>query len=143
MHVGSLRGLRARLHDTAGRGDFRTGVCSPQLMPHWIEHFIPVRKSQISIRATTLFGRKSASRFSTCVILVNPRWRRPFIPRARRFFSSLVLETSQIKPSGFGDKSWARRKHASMIHQSSRYSTLAGATYPLRKRLNSTQLLYE
>lgn len=58
MHVGSLR---AWLHDTGGRGDFRTGASSPQLMPHWIEDFIPVRNSQISIKTTTRFGRKSAS----------------------------------------------------------------------------------
>ena len=83
MHVGSLR---AWLHDTGRRGDFRTGASSPRLMPHWIEDFIPVRNSQISIKTTTRFGRKSASWIGTCVILVNPRWRRPFISRARRFF---------------------------------------------------------
>ena len=142
MHVGSLR---AWLHDTGGRGDFRTGACSPQLMPHWIENFIPVRKSQISIRTTSRFGRKSASWISRCLILVNPRWRRPFIPRTRRFSWSFVLETSQIRPSVFGDKSWTRRKHASTIHQSSRYSIsrLSDTTFFARWLLHEKFLQFD
>ena len=41
IHVGNVR---ARLHDTGGRGGFRTGACSLQLMPHWIENFLPVHE---------------------------------------------------------------------------------------------------
>ena len=129
IHVGNVR---ARLHDTGGRGGFRNGACSLQLMPHWIENFIPVRQSQISIRTTTWFRRKSASWMSTCVILVNPRWRRlrytsrpvfnsPWCDisfKKEAEFYPIVIRTNVVNPRGgylMGNRSF----HLSVVSQMS------------------------
>ena len=106
MHVGSLR---ARLHDTGGQSDFRSGESSPRLMPHWIENFIPVRKvankyqNNHSIRQEIGIVDKCMrdsrqSKMASTVYMQNPSFR----------LVTCSYETSQIKPSGFGDKNCRR-----------------------------------
>ena len=108
-------------------------------------------KSQISIRATTRFGRKSASWISACVILVNTRWRWPLSPEPVVSFGHVFLwNVANSADWLWGEKLASslrtRRKHASTLQNylSSRPGIqLSLVRLPLRKKLNSTQLLYE